>query len=214
MARHNRSTATRRAMKLAISASLLVSLIGCSPNDTGGEPRASSTADASQQSTNGQPSPSETSPPPPGAADRTKAEQAYRDGFAEATRIQKKGGATKPTPELRRTMSGDYLKLNLEGIAPGMTGAGQLRVGVVVSEMNSKRDRARLIGCEDWSNFKVVDDKSGKESWDPASRYLIQHMKAVKGRDGLWRIAELTSTDAVPKPDWLRSSCVRRGDVR
>ncbi|SDS52675.1 hypothetical protein [Microlunatus soli] len=151
---------------------------------------------------------------PSTTSDRGSVEHAYRAGFAEATRIQRMGGSAKPTRELKQTMTGNYLELNMEGIAPGVTGTGVLRIGVVVTALNEERGRAVLVGCEDWSRFEVVDDESGKPLWDPGSRYLIQHMVAEKGPDDRWRVADLRSTEALTKSEWKRNACVRDGNVR
>lgn len=169
------------------------------------------------------PSPQKTSASPtPDAREAAKQEiaDAYRKGVVESGRLLKAGGTKTATPVMKATMTGQYLKLQMQDVAPGVHSKGTVRNGVIVDggfKTDTKTGElasAGLTGCEDLSKYKIIDDKSGKDVYQLDSRYIIQHMKAKRGSDGKWRISETTGTDPMPRDDWNRQPCVRSGDVR
>jgi hypothetical protein len=150
--------------------------------------------------TSATPSPSPKSDPE--AADRAAVENAYRAEFAEVNRLEIAGGATKPTPTLRATASGQNLEhlmtflKNDHKLGTRQVNSGRL-AGVVAG--SGTATRRELTACEDYSRVKW--SRHGKPLNPGGPRRVVQRATAIKGKDGKWRIDLVRSTAVKSFPD-------------
>lgn len=134
--------------------------------------------------------------------------KAYYAGYDEIIRVLKAGGASSPTPKMKRTMTGKYLESVMLGVEPGTVARGSARIeGYAVGPQTPTR--IPITGCENQSDLRFYDAKTDKELPTGESGLLVRELLAVKGKDGRWRISEETETTRFVEPeDWEEQACM------
>lgn len=137
---------------------------------------------------------------------------AHYDGYDEIIRVLKAGGVTSPTPEMKRTMTRDYLQVVLLGAKPGTIARGSARIeGYVVSSQTAVE--IAFTACENQRDLHFYDSDTGEELPTGESGLLVRELMASKGNDGRWRIAEETEvTRFVDPEDWAKEPCTTEGE--
>ena len=92
--------------------------------------------------------------------DYEAAEKAYRRAVAEGDRLAQHGIA-KSTPELEAVATGEYLELQIDSLEYLKKRGLRLRGTVTILEVSREggwsADELNLVGCEDNSTWRVVD---------------------------------------------------------
>ena len=126
--------------------------------------------------------------------DYKAAEKAYRAKSVEMDRLFKAGGATKATPELRRTATGEYLD-TLVALLQTVKERGWIRTGdtkiVGVVQGGWQKNELTLLACEDVSRVQFYDGKKKVES--NSQPFYVQKYTATRSKAG-WKLADTETT--------------------
>jgi hypothetical protein len=122
------------------------------------------------------------------------AEKAYRASVAEQDRLSQLG-VSRPTTELKRTSTGEYLNFALAGLREieksGWRTIGEVRI-VGVARGGWQERRVHLVACEDGSAIKVVDKKGQDVTPNKAIATYVQDL-TVEKFDSNWKVSGIHS---------------------
>lgn len=113
------------------------------------------------------------------------------------------------TPTLRRTTSGQYLKIMKSALRQTrykVKGTSTIE-GYVVGKQTPSR--IEITGCENQTGITVIDTKNGKTLRPRNSGLRARKVLAVKGDDGRWRIDQFVSEKYFEPDEWADSPCKR-----
>lgn len=185
----------RRRWRLAAAAATLAVLptMACTPEDP---PAPPSTPTAT-------PTPSLR----PEVRDMYEAVNAYYEGYDEIITVLKDGGTEKPTPMMKATMGGEYLKFVTRAVQPPVTAKGSAQIdGYSVGPQTTSR--IPITGCENQRKLRFFDPETGDEIDLGVSGLLVREVVATKGSDGKWRITNQGDNRFVDPKDWKNQPCM------
>lgn len=182
-----------RSMAGACGAALVMGLLvaGCTP-DPGPGPGGSPTPSVSSAAPS--PTPTENAQERQQRLDFEAAEKAYVTADAETGRLAMKGGASKATPTLLATTTGEYLDVqmvDLRALRENGWRADRPVTTSVRADGGWSPTEIRLTACEDASKVRLIDRK-GKVVAKDRDRRFVQKLTAVR-IDGAWKISGIES---------------------
>jgi hypothetical protein len=128
--------------------------------------------------------------------DYEAAESAYRASTSEQDRLYRAGGAMKPTPALKATSTGSYLRITLQSLREvrksGWHAEGSTRIVGVSRDGGWKSGRLGLTSCEDNSLIRFFDGR-GKDVTPKVERRYMQKLAIVKVAER-WKVSTAIST--------------------
>ena len=134
--------------------------------------------------------------------DYEAAEAAYRASIAEGDRLARRGGARKATPALKAVATGDYLKLQIEGLRSLKDRGERLEGGITVAGVKPDGghhpSRLRIVACEDNSTWQIIS-KDGKDVTPKNQPDYIQSL-IVRRVAGSWKVADGSSQQVQTLP--------------
>ena len=174
-----------RAVRAIAASCALLLLPACS-----GDPAPSPSTKPSTSSP-----PSATTPPTPPETSLEReqrlafeaAEKSYRTFNAEVRRLQKAGGATGPTPVMRRTAAGKYLAFYVDGLRDQKRRRVTYTTGSIVGYVHRagySPAQLTLRVCEDASRNRVLD-QAGKQI---SEGFIVRRLVYFRPMGGTWKL--------------------------
>lgn len=205
----------RRIGQLVMAAATLAVLMpiaACTPAATSPTADGTATTPAPTQTPNSKPVRTPTPSLRPADRDKYAAVKAYYEAYDEVIAVLKRGGADRPTPTMRATMSGEFLANRKHAITnPGLIAKGTAQVdGYIVKRQ--KKNRIWMTVCENQRDLHLFSTKTGKEKDLGVTGLLVRDVIAIKGTDGRWRIDETVANEFVAPEDWRDQECMAHTD--
>jgi hypothetical protein len=183
---------------VALGAVLSFAIAGCASSS----PSASS-AESGPGSASPSPSPTASATADPAARaaqDATAAGRAYRRAFVVFAGLASRGGIDKPTAEMSRVATGQYLRYQVKELKGFRS--RELRTstrGVVrwVKVHAQAPNRVVLESCEDYRTVRILDSRG--EAWTVHKGHtrVYRQLVAVDQDSGVWRPAEIATQEAL-----------------